>query len=53
MLKQLNLYEKLREASAQWEESHTEKDFDTLEKIEDEYEKAHEYETAAEHGQQE
>ena len=53
MLKQLSLYERLKEAQEKWETSQTEKDFDSLEMIEDEYEKAHEYQTAAEHGEEE
>ena len=53
MIKQLDLYAKLGEAKAAWDKSRTEKDFDTLEAIEDEYEKAHEYQTAMEHGQAE
>ena len=53
MLKQLNLYEQLKDAATKWEKSQTEADFDSLEKIEDAYEKAHEYETAAEHGEKE
>ena len=53
MLRQLDLFEKLKEASKKWEDSQKEEDFDTLEAIEDKYEQAHEYTTAAEHGQAE
>ena len=53
MMKQLDLYEKLRIANLKWEDTQHEKDFDTLEKIEDEFEKAHEYTTAAELGEAE
>ena len=52
MLTQLNLYEQLKEAKEKWEKSQDMKDFDTLEAIEDEYEKAHEYTTAEEHGEE-
>ena len=53
MLKQLDLYGKLQKAKTAWEDSKKIEDFDRLEQIEDEYEKAHEYTTAAEHGEEE
>ena len=50
MKKHLDLYKNLREASDKRDKTQTIEDFDTLEQIEDEFETAHEYSTAAEHG---
>ena len=52
MMKQVDLYDQLQEAKLNWEQSQTTEDFDKFEALEDDYEKAHEYQTAAEHDEE-
>ena len=53
MLKQLDLYKKLSEVTKKWEVSQSLVDFEEVEAAELEFEKAHEYQTAADRGLEE
>ncbi len=52
MMKQMELYKKLQDCQDKWEKTQDEKDFDELERLEEEYEEKFEYTTANEHDEE-